>query len=120
MSPKELRREEEQRIYDVKTYILNHFHEQFTIAQLSRMAALGEQKFTDGFYRLFEVHAGAFIQSTRMNTGKFLIQHTDKSMKEIAALCGYSKARNFSSAYKKFFGRRPSEEKIYRSISTKE
>lgn len=111
MSPKELSRDEEERLYDVKSYILNHLDEPLTVLQLARKAALGEQRFTESFARLIEMHVGAFIHSTKMKTGNFLIRNTDKSIKEIAALCGYSKTRNFSSAYRKFFGKSPSGER---------
>jgi AraC-like DNA-binding protein len=54
---------------------------------------------------------GAYIHEARMKTGKFMLRYSDKSIKEIAMLCGYSKARNFSSAYKKYFGVRPGEDR---------
>lgn len=112
MSPKELTPEEGQRIYAVKTYLINHLTEAFSLQQISKMAALGEQKFKDGFCRLFEMHTGEYIHATRMQTGKFLLLHTEKSIKEIALICGYAEARNFSSAYKKFFGERPSAARL--------
>jgi transcriptional regulator GlxA family with amidase domain len=111
MSPRELTGEEKERIYSVKAYLLNHLNQQFTITKLAKMAALGEQKFKDGFYILFERRVGEYVHEARMGLGKFLLTKTDKSIKEIAAVCGYSKARNFSSAYKKFFGVRPKEER---------
>ncbi|MBO9681052.1 MAG: helix-turn-helix transcriptional regulator [Flavisolibacter sp.] len=111
MSPKELTREERERIHSVKMYLLNHLDQQFTVEQLARRAALGIQKFKDGFYTLFEMPVGAYIHEARMKQGRVLLRNSDKSIKEIAMLCGYSKARNFSSAYKKFFGVRPGEER---------
>jgi AraC-like DNA-binding protein len=111
MSPKEHTIEERMRIYAVKRYILNHLEEAFIIRRLAKKAAVGEQKFKDGFYQLFEMSVGAYIHEARMKTGKFMLRYSDKSIKEIAMLCGYSKARNFSSAYKKYFGVRPREER---------
>ena len=111
MCPGELANAEKQRIYEVKGFILNHLEQQFTIRQLARMAALGRQKFRDGFFQLFEINAGEYVHEARMQTGKFLLTKTDKSIKEIAILCGYSKARNFSSAYRKYFEIRPRDEK---------
>jgi transcriptional regulator GlxA family with amidase domain len=109
MSPKLLTCEEEQRVYAVKTHLLNHLHQSFTIQQLARMAALGEQKFSEGFCSLFGMPAGTYVHQSRMHTARFLLRHTDKPVQEVARLCGYSKARNFSSAFKQFFGRRPTE-----------
>jgi transcriptional regulator GlxA family with amidase domain len=111
MSPKELTKEEGQRIYAVKTYILNHLEQPFTVRQLAQKAALGEQKFKEAFYLLLEMTVGEYIHEARMKLGKFLLKQSDKSIKEIAGICGYKKARNFSSAYKKFFGMSPREER---------
>ena len=107
MSPKRLTNEELQRVYAVKSHVLNHLHQSFTIQQLARMAALGEQKFKDGFYSLFAMPPGTYLHQSRMQTARFLLRHTDMPVQAVAALCGYSKARNFSSAFKKFFGQRP-------------
>ena len=107
MSPKLLTDEEKQRVYAVKTHLLNHLDQTFTIQQLARMAALGEQKFKEGFYSLFTMPVGSYIHHSRMHTARFLLRHTDKPVQEIASLCGYSKARNFSTAFKQFFGQRP-------------
>ena len=104
MSPKQLTQEEAQGIYSVKTYILNHLHEKFTIQQLSRKAALGEQKFKDGFQSLFGTNVGAFVHEARMHTAKFLLTETDKTIKKIASLVGYSTTENFLRAFKKKFG----------------
>jgi transcriptional regulator GlxA family with amidase domain len=111
MSPRELTKEERERIDAVKTYVLNHLHQQFTIQQLARRAVLSIQKFKEGFYVLHGMPAGNYIHEARMKQGKFLLMNSDKSIKEIGALCGYSKARNFSSAYKKFFEKSPKEER---------
>lgn len=112
MSPRQITKEEEGRIYAVKTYILNHLHERLTTKKLARKAAMGEQKFKDGFWRLFEKSVGSYMLYTRMETGRFLLLHTDRSVKEIAMLCGYKKTRNFSSAYRKYFKVSPSEERL--------
>jgi transcriptional regulator GlxA family with amidase domain len=111
MSPKQLSKDEEQRIYYALSYIVNHLERQFTTRELARMAALGEQKFKDGFKRLFEGTVGEYIHKVRMETAKFLLTNTNKSIKEIALLSGYSKVRNFSTAYRKYYNKSPKEER---------
>lgn len=112
MSPKEIDGEELQRIAAVKSYLHNHLHKSFTVRQLARKAALGTHKFGEGFYRMYGQTVGSYIHNTRMETGRFLLLHTDRSVKEIAMLCGYKKTRNFSSAYRKYFKVSPSEERL--------
>jgi transcriptional regulator GlxA family with amidase domain len=104
MSPKELSKEEEQRIYAVKTYIVNNLNEKLRVGQLARMAALGEQRFKDGFYRLFQMHPGEYLHVTRMQTARFLLRHTQRTMKDIAMTVGFREYKSFLRAYKKFFG----------------
>lgn len=111
MSPKELSNEEKDRLYVVKTYLLNHLNEAFPISRLSKMPLMSQSKFKDAFYRLFEMKVGEFIHEARMQTGRFLLRNTDKSIKEVAAYCGYSRARNFSTAYKKFFRVKPNSDR---------
>lgn len=111
MSPKEISGEELERIAAAKSYLHNHLHQSFTVRQLAKKAALGAPKFGEGFYKMYGQTVGSYIQRTRMETGRFLLLHTDKSVKEIAAICGYSKTRNFSSAYRKYFGKSPIEER---------
>jgi transcriptional regulator GlxA family with amidase domain len=111
MSPKELTKEEQERLHHVKTMIVNEVDKPFTIKQLARRAALGEQRFKDGFSQLFGMSAGAYILATKMQTARFLLTHTERTMKEIAALCGYKRYKNFLKAYKKHFGVTPGSQR---------
>lgn len=104
-------REEKERICGVQSYLINHLDEGFTTGKLAKKALLGEQKFKEGFYQLFQMHAGEYVHEARMQLGKFLLLNSEYSVKEIAGKCGYSKTRNFSSAYQKFFKKSPSMER---------
>lgn len=111
MSPRAFTQEELLRIQAVKSFIVNGLKKQLTVQRLARQAAMSEERFGEGFRGLFGTGVGAYVHTMRMQTGKFLLRHTDQRVKEIATVCGYSKTRNFSSAYKKFFGLSPKEER---------
>lgn len=102
MSPKDFSEEEVQRIACIKSYFLNHLSEQFTVRQLARKAALGEQRFSEAFYKIYGI--SAYMHASRMKLAQFLIGHTERSLKEIAGLCGYKDYKSFLKAYKKYFG----------------
>jgi AraC-like DNA-binding protein len=106
-----LSKEEKQRIYLTKGYLCNHQNKAVTVAQLARHSALGIKKFREGFALLFEMTIQAYLHQTRLQTGKHLLLHTDKPVKEIAALCGYGYYKNFITAYRKFFGQTPYKER---------
>jgi transcriptional regulator GlxA family with amidase domain len=109
MSPKAFTKEEKARLFQTKTFLLTHLQEDLDVARLARHAALGSQRFMDGFALLFDYTPGRYLHEARMQTGLVLLKHTDKTVKEIAALCGYRHYKNFLTAFKSFFGRRPSD-----------
>ena len=104
MSAREFTKEEQERIYAVKAIILNGLNKKLTIKQLARQAALGERRFREGFYKLFGMTIARYIRIARMHTGRFLLTHTEKTIKEIGRVCGYKRYKSFLKAYKKFFG----------------
>jgi len=105
MSPVPLSPEEIQRIYQTKTYLLNHLHQKITVRALSRNAALQEAKLNEGFVQLFGMPAGQYLLEARKLLGSFLLQHTDKPIKEVASLSGYRYTKSFMAAMKKRFGK---------------
>ena len=112
MSPQALTAAEEQRLYATKTYLLNHLHQRITVRQMAQYSALGQQKFRDGFYRLFQMPVKDYLHEARMQTARVLLVHTDKPIKAIAGSCGYRYYKNFITAYRKTFGRTPSAERV--------
>lgn len=50
-----------------------------------------------------------YIMRWRMNRAKYLVEHTDMSMGEIQALCGFDNAGYFSRTFKDEFQKSPSE-----------
>ena len=104
MSPHEITNEEIQRLYQVKTYLLNHLHQRHTVKQLARGAAMNESKFREAFYMVFSYVVQDYIIEARMQLGFFLLKHTNKAIKEIAWLAGYRQSKNFMNAFKKYFG----------------
>lgn len=104
MSPKEFTKDEIQRIYLTKTYLLNNLDKKLTISQLAMKSALNKQRFREGFYLLFSYDVDDYIKEARMQLGFLLLKHTDKTMKEIAWLTGFVYSKNFMTAFRKWFG----------------
>ena len=104
MSPKNLSREELERIYETKTFLLNNLNRKFTAARLARHAAMNMEKFREVFCYVFGYRVAEYILEARMQLGYFLLRHTGKTIKEIATLSGYRYSKNFMLAFKKHFG----------------
>ena len=109
MSPRAFTKDERERLQLGLSYLLNHLHQQVTVTQLARCAAMGEQRFKDGFQLLFGHTPGAYLHKARLHTSLVLLKHTDKTIKEIASLCGYAHYKNFLTAFKRFFGHTPNQ-----------
>jgi AraC family transcriptional regulator, transcriptional activator of the genes for pyochelin and ferripyochelin receptors len=109
MAPRFLTAEDKAKIYTAKTYILNHVHEQLTIKMISTHAGLSTFQLRDGFFLEFQMSPGKFIHQTRMELALFLLTHSEKNIKQIAGLTGFSNSANFSKAFKKFFNFTPGD-----------
>ena len=107
MSPRPLSKEEKAKLFAAKTHLLLHLHEDLPQEKLCRIAGLGRRKLKEGFVELFGRLPMAYLYETRLQFGLFLLRHTDKTIKEIAAICGYRERSNFSRAFKQFFGVTP-------------
>jgi transcriptional regulator GlxA family with amidase domain len=107
MSPKELTVDEKKRIYEAESFLVNHLERKLTKNELAKKAALSIVKLNDGFNKLFGMGVSRYIKESRLRTGLFLLQHTDKPIKEIAAIIGYGHTKNFLIAFKKHFKKTP-------------
>jgi transcriptional regulator GlxA family with amidase domain len=74
------------------------------VKQLARRAAMGEQKLQEGFYLYFGISVGGYVRTTRLQSARFLVSHTDRTIKDICGLCGYKDYKSFLKAYKRHFG----------------
>jgi AraC-like DNA-binding protein len=90
-----------------KEFILNNLSRHFTIRTIASEAGINRYKLTYGFRILFGVSVDEFAKAEKMKKALELLRETDKSVKEIASICGYHKTSNFSTAFKKYFSIRP-------------
>ncbi len=78
-----------------------------TIADLARAVGLNTFKIKAGFRELFGTGVFECLQEKRMEQARALLVSTDKPIKEISALAGYSRVTNFITAFRKKFGYTP-------------
>lgn len=96
-----------QSLYAIKNTIERNTNEHFTIGQLARGEGLTELKLKNGFKEFFGITIFQFLLQARMQKAWLLVLQTDKPVKEIARLTGYTTKQNFVTAFKKYFNATP-------------
>jgi AraC family transcriptional activator of pyochelin receptor len=98
-----------ERLNWLRDLILQDVGKHFSLKQLSAMAGLNRYKLTYGFHQLFELPVYEFLKKKRMELAKKELQSTDKPIKEIARMTGYSCSQAFTTAFKRFYRKTPGE-----------
>lgn len=78
-------------------------NELFTIKQLSERLLTNPYKLKTAFKYLFGTSIGKYKKSLLMDHAKFLIEHTTKTLDEIAFKLGYNSQQSFSTAFRNHF-----------------
>ncbi len=89
---------------EVLQYPNVHLH---TLAYFARLYNTSESTIRKSFKALYQVPFSDFVQTQCMEKATYLLQHTDKSIKEISYELGYSDRSNFTHAYKQHTGALP-------------
>lgn len=96
------------KIDEVKRFIDHNICERSTLEALAEKADISVKYFSKCFREKYGESPGTYIINKRIQYARFLLQETDKSVKEIAYLLGYSNPYAFSAQFKKFTGKTPS------------
>lgn len=81
----------------------------YSIRSLARKVGINEYTLKKGFSKIFGVGPFERLMQRRMKEAKRLLETTDKLLKEVAELAGYSSFAAFSTGFKKRFKMPPSE-----------
>jgi AraC-like DNA-binding protein len=80
-----------------------------TIKELARTAAMSESKLKKVFRTVYGLPIYEYFQKHRMQKARIMLLTRNYSIKDIGYSLGYSNLSNFTLAFKKEFGRLPSE-----------
>ena len=80
-----------------------------TITQLARKVGINTTKLKYGFRSEFDNTVFGYIHHLRMMRALHLLRNTEKNISEVAYSVGYSNLSAFSAAFKRDFGKNPSE-----------
>jgi AraC-like DNA-binding protein len=94
-------------IYEARSIIQKNTNRHFTITEIARQVGLNEQKLKNGFKQVFGTEIFQFMLQAKMQKAWVLVLETEKPLKEIAGLVGYTSMQNFLTAFKKYFNDTP-------------
>ena len=94
-------------IYEARSIIEKNTSRHFSITEVARQVGLNEVKLKSGFKQVFGTGIFQFMLQAKMQKAWTLILETDKPVKEIAMLTGYTSKQNFLTAFKKYFNATP-------------
>jgi AraC-like DNA-binding protein len=110
-------KEDLQHLYNVTSYINDHYAYNLTLDELSRIACMGLTKFKKLFKQVNHSTVTEYIQQRRIGQAEHLLTNTDLTIGQIANIVGYKSASRFSELFKKSNGIRPLE---YQHLSKKQ
>ena len=94
-------------IYEARSIIVKNTSRHFSITDVAEQVGLNEVKLKNGFKQVFGTGLFQFMLQAKMQKAWTLILETDKPIKEIAMLTGYTSKQNFVTAFKKYFNATP-------------
>lgn len=98
------------KIHEARNILQQSMHQKTpSIASIARQVAINQYKLRVGFQAFFHTGITKWVKEQRMQHAKYLILHSNKPVKEIAALVGYPHTANFITAFKKRFNITPGE-----------
>ena len=94
-------------VLDIQKYIDKNFAEEIRIAEISKKFCISSFYLTHKFKEITGFSPKQYLTSVRLKNAEHLIHHTDRSINEIAADCGFADAGGFIRSFKKHYGYSP-------------
>jgi len=95
-------------IYKAKDFIDTHLREHYTITFLSKIAGVNTSLLKKGFKQFVGQGPFEYLLHQRLTIARMQLEESHKPVKQISKAAGYHGSGNFSTAFKKKFGKSPS------------
>jgi AraC-like DNA-binding protein len=102
-APSRLTRRNIEIVRATKNILDKAFDHHMTIASIALQMGINEFKLKADFKQVFGISMFDYLIKRRMQAARSLLLETDKPIKEIASLTGYSTKQSFLNAFKKYF-----------------
>ena len=111
-----IRQQDAECIHMAKDIISKNLRQHITIRDLAQEVGLNQFKLKQGFKQIFGMGVYTYLYQARMEKAKELLEDTDKSLKEIAAITGYKRISSFIRSFKRIYKQSPALWRKARSI----
>lgn len=98
-------------IQKVINFIDLNYNKSITLDDIAKIAHMNSSYFSTFFKKYNGISPSKYITQKRIHYAKELIKTSDKSMLDIALLCGFNNSTNFNICFKKATGYTPSQYK---------
>lgn len=97
------------RLYNVQQYILNHPTADLSVTALAKIAAMSPRNFTRVFSQEVGISPSDYVDLTRIDVARFLLEGSRLSIASIAARSGFGSGRAMRRAFLSHVGVAPSD-----------
>lgn len=94
-------------VQNAQEWINQHINEAFTIAELSNILATSERSLVRHFKKVLAITPLKYVQKTRINTAKYLLETSDLNLDRIIEKVGYKDRSTFSKLFSQHTGMPP-------------
>lgn len=98
-----------QRLQLAKEFMDSHFLQIAEIREVAEHCSMSEYHFFRQFKEVYKKTPYQYLTECKMQLARKLLQETNRTVSDIAFLCSFPDVYTFSKAFKKFYGRSPSE-----------
>lgn len=91
----------EKRVQTLLDYIHTHFQEKITIEELAKTALISKTEVLRCFKAIMGLSPISYLNSYRLQRAAHMLMNTEKSIQEIADVCGFNDNSYFSKLFKK-------------------
>lgn len=108
----------ETRAEDIETYLLEHrFDSGCSCEGLAQYLHLSRRQVHRLCLQYYGTTFRHLLTSMRMETAAYRLRTTDVSVSELALQLGYASVASFSAAYRRYFDKAPSQERILENVT---
>lgn len=109
---------EYERIQRMLMYLHEHYDENITIKELSEIVYVSESECQRCFRKYVKASPYQYLKKYRLDQGKRMLEHSKKSITEIAGLIGYNSVSSFIQYFKKEYGMTPENYRKHAAFSS--
>jgi transcriptional regulator GlxA family with amidase domain len=99
-------------ILDVQEWIRDNLQAKLSVRELAQRAGMSERSFARVFRSQTGITPADFVEATRVDTARRLLEETDKPLQRVASISGFGSTEALRRAFLRRLGVRPAD---YRS-----